>query len=1005
MSGQRKKRLKNDHERLVAALEGNDFVEILETKGNPPNQYSIAYKFKGATLDPSTGEVSYTTHHEVEITLFREYPIDPPYCKAETGVFHPNISFSDLWVADEGSWSPGKTVLDVVKQVGRMISYQDYDLSSPLNEEAAKWAKENESAFPLDSTDFFARDAAEPEPEAFCTYCLEPNPGGVCNNDHPTCDDCMATCKHCDKKICLACADGLCSEGREKIEAYRAEIDSAVNQGSIGQAEKILKAALRDLPDVPTLTEKMEKVEEIKEHMGHIKQYAKSRCFHGIVKECQKLKELGFENQTLANIENKASGKLGEADVVVAQGKEEIEAKGDLERACKYFNNALQMVQDHPEALTLLKQTKSNMDKARQGMESAQRKLVQGQYGPAITDAKQALSMDPQWASKAEELIETASHHLSASQRKKKKLIAAILGGVVVLLLGTAAVFYVFEQRRLNSEYQSLLQEVENIPFDEGKVELLKVYVLSHKANKYTKDAENRIQRLNTAVDESKFETAKRDASVMLEKKDYEKAVAIYQEYLSQHPNTTHENELNRNITEIRNLMDENDYVTILSLSKSDPKTRVNTYRSYLDKHPEGKHREAVRELMRQASGAYYKQFKQEITDLKANGDWLKCVETCNDFDKNLAESQWADEVEALRAECKNKRTEDKRLADLIAKVEAKGADDEAVRQLYLSYLKEHPDSSLETEIRNRVAALDEKIRTEKEWDETIAYIVSEKNDLDQRISRLKEYLAENPSGEHSQEATEKLKGLEEQRDDVMWKGVILAYENSKTPVERKVALLEAFVKKNATGKHLSDAEEKLKALEGELDKAAWERVARYADDQSISISDRVKKLTNYVNQDPSSTYSQYAQVRLRRLRRFQGEEEKIRRIIAQSGNTYTLRNGVITDNRTRLMWCAFDSYLDLQRCLKYDSATQYVRRLNYGGYADWRLPSEAELELVYKNKPFLPTATDGEWYWTSDPRSGRMVPVVFADKRSGSSSAKIETAVGCGSVRAVRTP
>jgi transcription termination factor NusB len=406
---------------------------------------------------------------------------------------------------------------------------------------------------------------------------------------------------------------------------------------------------------------------------------------------------------------------------------------------------------------------------------------------------------------------------------------------------------------------------------------------------------------------------------------------------------------------------------------------------------------------MRQASAAYHDQFKQEVADLKTDEDWLKCVETCNEFDKNLPKSQWADEVGQLRAECQKKLAEDKQLADLIAKVEAKGSDDKAVKQVYLSYLNEHPDSSLETEIQNRVAALDNKIRAEEEWNQIVDYIVSEKDKLDEGISKLKKYLVKNPSGEHAKEAAERIKELEEQRDDVMWEGVVAAYDNSKIPPERKVTLLEAFMEKNATGKHLAEAEEKLKGLEGDLDKAAWTRVARYADNQSTSMPDRIKKLTAYINENPSSKYSQHAQARLRRLRRFQAEEKRIRSLVAKSGNAFSYSNGIIKDNRTRLMWCAFDSYLDMGRCLKYDAITQYVRQLNYGGYTDWRLPSEDELQLVYLNKPFLPTATDGEWYWTSGPRSGGMVPVVFSDKRSGSSSAKIETYVGCGSVRAVR--
>jgi uncharacterized protein Yka (UPF0111/DUF47 family) len=116
-----------------------------------------------------------------------------------------------------------------------------------------------------------------------------------------------------------------------------------------------------------------------------------------------------------------------------------------------------------------------------------------------------------------------------------------------------------------------------------------------------------------------------------------------------------------------------------------------------------------------------------------------------------------------------------------------------------LSYLNKHPDSSLENEIRRRIAALDDKIRAEEEWNEIIDYIVSEKDKLDEGIGKLKNYLAENPSGEHAEEAAEKIKELEERRDDVMWQGIVAVYDDSKIPPEKKVALLEAFMEKNTT--------------------------------------------------------------------------------------------------------------------------------------------------------------------------------------------------------------
>lgn len=1015
MSDQRIRRLKNDHKRLVAALEGNEFVKVVEAPGDPPNQYTIAYNIKGVTFDASAGKLSYATHHEVEITLFKEYPTSPPYCKTKTEIFHPNISSSEIWIGDENTWSASTSLLDVVKQIARMIACQDYDLSSPSNEKAAKWAKKNEAAFPLDPTDFFAHDVTEPErqpqleheapAEALCAYCLEPDPKNTCDNGHLACDDCLTSCKHCDNTVCLACPGHICSKGREKVEAYISEIASAADQGNIDQAEALAKNALEEFPGVPELTERLDKVAKIKKTVDHIKGYRKSKYFHGIITACEELRSQGFENEILAEAEKEASERLGAADALVDQGKKELEANHDPQLACKHFSDALEIVPDHPSAYKLLKQAKVRTDKARKHIESAQRHYSNGEYQLAIQNAKRAGSLDSALGSKAQELIDAASHVASSGERKKKRRIVALLAMGGAVILAAVAFFYVLEYRRLQAEYDLFLQEVESVPTEERRAEILSAYVISHDTNRYTKDAQERLERLRAVIDERQFEMAKRNAGIMLTKKDYDGAEAIYTQYLSQNPDTIYATELNKNITEIHGLMDEKDYETLLGLSNGNPATRVGAYRSYLDRHPKGKHREEVKELIQKTSGEYYEHFKEQIVLLKSNQDWDGCIQTCDEFDKNLEKSQWADDVAALRTECRRVHDAEKDLANLMAEAEAKGEDYEAAKQVYLGYLKDHPDSYVKTEIGNRVDGLDQKIKGEGEWDKLRAYVASEENDVGERISALEKYVARNPSGKYLEQATQKLRELQEKRDVMLWKEVIATCRDSKTTVEKKVALVEDFVKKNASGKHLSDAKAKLKELEHEQEKADWKRVARYCDDQSISMPDRVSKLTRYINENPSGKFVQDAQIRLRKLRRFQAEEEKIRRLILQTGNAYVYRKGIITDKRTGLMWCAFDSYLDLQYCLKYESATQYVKSAEYGGYSDWRLPSEAALRLIYKNKPFFPTATEGKWYWTSNLGGARMVPVVTTDREIGSSTAKIESDIGCGSVRAVRGP
>ncbi len=55
----------------------------------------------------------------------------------------------DICIGDY--WASGETLVDIIYQVGEMITYQSYNVTSPLNGIAAKWAKENIELFPLDA--------------------------------------------------------------------------------------------------------------------------------------------------------------------------------------------------------------------------------------------------------------------------------------------------------------------------------------------------------------------------------------------------------------------------------------------------------------------------------------------------------------------------------------------------------------------------------------------------------------------------------------------------------------------------------------------------------------------------------------------------------------------------------------------------------------------------------------------------------------------------------------
>ena len=54
--------------------------------------------------------------------------------------------------------------------------------------------------------------------------------------------------------------------------------------------------------------------------------------------------------------------------------------------------------------------------------------------------------------------------------------------------------------------------------------------------------------------------------------------------------------------------------------------------------------------------------------------------------------------------------------------------------------------------------------------------------------------------------------------------------------------------------------------------------------------------------------------------------------------------NGTITDTKTGLMWAASDNNIPIS----WPNGVEYCKNLQTGGYADWRMPTLAELQSIY---------------------------------------------------------
>jgi len=207
MSQLRLRRLQADYEAVRRLANLHPRVEVEGVEGNPPQRYVVVLAAK--SLREKEDRVVLARKHRVEITLPLTYPRDPPVSRMLTPVFHPNIAPHAICIGDD--WSAAESLDNLIQRIGEMLSFQSYNVQSPLNGRAARWVEENERKLPVDKEEFYLDLAAIPVPEAppsrdTCMNCGATSPDfETCAAGHDLCPNCTAHCPTCGRLLCLVC--------------------------------------------------------------------------------------------------------------------------------------------------------------------------------------------------------------------------------------------------------------------------------------------------------------------------------------------------------------------------------------------------------------------------------------------------------------------------------------------------------------------------------------------------------------------------------------------------------------------------------------------------------------------------------------------------------------------------------------------------------------------------------------------------------------------------------
>ena len=136
------RRLRTDYKALENLRCESTIFDFTAT-GNPPESYLVRFYGKGFWRPEGSSEVLVRERHEVSIHLGAAYPRMMPELSWRTPIFHPNVSAGGVvCLGGYGThWAPSLNLDELCTMLWNMVRYENFDVESPYNREAAAWAR------------------------------------------------------------------------------------------------------------------------------------------------------------------------------------------------------------------------------------------------------------------------------------------------------------------------------------------------------------------------------------------------------------------------------------------------------------------------------------------------------------------------------------------------------------------------------------------------------------------------------------------------------------------------------------------------------------------------------------------------------------------------------------------------------------------------------------------------------------------------------------------------
>ncbi len=137
--------LETIHQELTRVFGHDDQISIVALEGTPPDKYEITYLLGGLQKNVD-GEIEKVSSHTITLSIPFGYPHFPPSCRPKSPIFHPDFDPAAICIGD--FWEKNRSIIDLIRHIGEMITGRCYSTSNAFNEEAAQWYQQNKAKLP-----------------------------------------------------------------------------------------------------------------------------------------------------------------------------------------------------------------------------------------------------------------------------------------------------------------------------------------------------------------------------------------------------------------------------------------------------------------------------------------------------------------------------------------------------------------------------------------------------------------------------------------------------------------------------------------------------------------------------------------------------------------------------------------------------------------------------------------------------------------------------------------